>query len=87
MTDSISGYFKGRENDIPEVVDLRDLEAPEPLQRILESCASMSEGEYLLVHLPHVPNPLFPHLLNRGMQWRIFEQDDGSAQVLIWRSS
>ena len=87
MNNSISGYFKGRENDIPEVVDLRNLEAPGPLQWILENCTGMPESEQILVHLPHIPNPLFPHLLNRGMQWQIFEQDDGSAQLLIWKSS
>ena len=72
---------------MPEIIDLRELEAPEPMQNILMSCAQLKADEKYLAHLPHVPNPLFPHLQARGMDWRVFEQADGSALVLIWSTS
>lgn len=72
---------------MPEVVDLRGLEAPEPMQRVLMACTQLADAEKYLVHLQHVPHPLFPHLQARGMQWRVYEQTDGSARILIWKST
>ena len=86
MNKSISEYFTSRNAAIPDINDLRDLEAPEPLVRILTACTQLEGDEAYLAHLPHVPNPLFPHLETRGMQWKIFEEEDGSALVLIWRA-
>lgn len=85
MNKSLSEYFASRESDIPEVIDLRGLEVPEPMERILLACTQLKTDEEFLTHLPHVPNPLFPHLDARGMAWRVFEEDDGSALVLIRR--
>lgn len=86
MNPSISEYCASQNVAIPAVHDLRNLEAPEPLARILTACAQLEGDEAYLAHLPHVPNPLFPHLETRGMQWKIFEEEDGSALVLIRRA-
>ena len=86
MNKSISEYVTSRNAAIPDINDLRDLEAPEPLVRILTACTQLEGDEAYLAHLPHVPNPLFPHLETRGMQWKIFEEEDGSALVLIRRA-
>jgi hypothetical protein len=45
----------------------------------------MAAGEQYLAHLPHVPEPLFPHLEMRGLKWQVFEEPDGSALMLIRR--
>jgi TusA-related sulfurtransferase len=87
MNETISEYFERHQRKAPEVVDLRGLEPPEPLVNILLTCSRMKRDEEFLVHLPHVPNPLFPHLEAREMEWRVFEQTDGSALVLIWSVS
>ena len=84
MNRSISEYFDGQESEIPQIVDLRELEAPGPMETILMACAQLKPDEKYLAQLPHVPNPLFPHLETRGMQWQVFEQADGSALLLIW---
>ena len=86
MNKSISDYFTLRNAAIPDINDLRGLEAPEPLVRILTACTQLEGDEAYLAHLPHVPNPLFTHLETRGMQWKFFEEEDGSALVLIWRA-
>ena len=87
MNKSLSEYFAHLESEIPETHDLRGLESPEPLEKILLVCTRLKPGEKFLAHLPHVPNPLFPHLEARGLDWKVFSEVDGSARVLIWRAS
>ena len=82
-----SDYFSELENDIPEIIDLRDLEAPEPLEKILLACAQLDPGQHYLARLPHVPGPLFPHLQARGLDWQVHEEADGSAVIMIRRSA
>ena len=72
-------------NTAPGIIDLRELEAPEPMERILMECSQLTPGSHFQAHLPHVPEPLFPHLERRGMEWQVAEQSDGSAILLIRR--
>jgi len=87
MSKSIAEYFSVPVDDLPEIIDLRNLEAPEPMEKILLACAQLGPDGSYLAHLPHVPNLLFPHLETRGLEWQVHEQTDGSALVLIRRSS
>jgi hypothetical protein len=87
MSPSISEYFASKKADIPDINDLRDLEAPEPMVSVLLACTKLEGDEVYLAHLRHVPHPLFPHLKTRGMQWKVFEQEDGSALLLIRRAA
>ena len=87
MNKSLTEYLNVQEAEAPEVNDLRDLEAPEPMEKILLACTKMMPGEHYLAHLPHVPDPLFPHLEMRGLRWKVFVESDGSALVLIWRKA
>jgi hypothetical protein len=82
-----SDYFSELKNGIPEIIDLRDLEAPEPMEKILLACAQLGPDDIYLARLPHVPGPLFPHLEARGLDWQVYEEADGSAVILIWRST
>jgi uncharacterized protein (DUF2249 family) len=68
-----------------EILDLRDLEAPEPLQRILEASAHLAPGQSLRARTPRYPRMLFPHLEARGLEWEAQEQADGSALVHVRR--
>ncbi len=84
---SVAEYFSVPVNELPEIIDLRGLEAPEPMEKILSACAQMGPDDYYLAHLPHVPDPLFPILAMRRLDWQVFEQADESALVLIRKSS
>lgn len=86
MNKLLAEYLSSQNAETPEVNDLRNLEAPEPMEKILLACTNMAADEQFLVHLPHVPEPLFPHLEMRGLEWQIFEEPDGSALVLIRRT-
>lgn len=87
MTQSLAEYFASRKEAEPAISDLRGLEAPGPMVEILTACTRLKEDEPYVAHLPHVPYPIFPQLEARGMQWRVFEQADGSALILIRRDS
>jgi uncharacterized protein (DUF2249 family) len=69
----------------PEILDLRDLESPEPLERILEACAQLVAGGSLLARTPRVPRMLFPQLEKRSLEWEAHEEPDGSGLVWVHR--
>ena len=71
--------------DAPPPLDLRDLEAPEPLQRILEACASLPAGASLLARTPRFPRMLVPQLERRSLYWEAFEEPDETALVYVRR--
>jgi len=76
-----------RGSDAPEVMDLRDLEPPLPMQRILEGCARLGPGEALFARTPLYPRMLFPQLKRRSLVWHAIEELDESALVCVARPS
>jgi uncharacterized protein (DUF2249 family) len=68
-------------------LDLLDLEAPEPLQRILEASAALAPGARLLARVPRFPRMLLPRLAERGLGWEVYEERDGTALVCVRRPS
>lgn len=68
---------------VPE--DLRELEPPGPLERVLEACASLPPGGVYLARLPRRPKLLFPHLDQRGYAWLVHDEPDGSALLRVYR--
>ena len=83
MNKSVSDIFKVLGSRTPDIIDLRDLEAPEPMEKVLLACAQLGAGEFFLARLPHVPTMLFPHLETRGLSWWVHEEEDRSALLLI----
>lgn len=69
----------------PEILDLRDLEAPEPLERILEASAALAPGAALLARTPRLPRMLLPQLERRALVWQAIEEPDGSGLVWVQR--
>lgn len=83
MKKSLSDIFSLADDAVPEINDLRHLEAPEPLVKILQAGTQLGPEENYLARLPHIPHPLFPHLEARGLAWQIHEEKDGSVLILI----
>jgi hypothetical protein len=71
----------------PDVMDLRELESPEPLQRVLEEASALDGDEIFLARLPRFPSLLIPHLQQRGLDHVIHQEADGSVFIRVWRSS
>ncbi len=87
MVKTVSDRFAVLGGQIPEIVDLRDLEAPGPMEKVLLACSQLGDGEFFLAHVPRVPIMLFPHLESRGLRWWVHEEADQSALLLIRRES
>jgi hypothetical protein len=87
MNKSVSELFRVLGNKKPEIVDLRNLEAPEPMEKVLLACTQLSAGEFYLARVPRVPNLLFPHLESRGLRWWVQEEEDQSALLLVRREA
>ncbi len=67
------------------VADLTDLEAPEPLQRVLEATATLPPGGTYLARLPRFPRLLIGHLEERGLSYTVHEGAGGSALLHVRR--
>ncbi len=65
------------------VLDVRRLEPPEPLERILDALADLPAGESLRVLHRREPFPLYDLLRRMGYDWRTQGQDD-RFEILIW---
>ena len=67
-------------------LDLRELEPPEPMLRIMERLAR-APAEPLRVRLRHEPVPLYELLVQRGYAWRGAPLADGGYELVIERSA
>jgi hypothetical protein len=69
----------------PEIADFRDLVAPEPLERVLEATATLAPGVAFLARVPRYPRLLLPRLHERGLEFEVREERDGTALVHVRR--
>ena len=67
----------------PELEDLRNLPAPEPMERVLFLCAQLDPGQTLAFRTPRVPRLLLQRLQEKGCKAHIQSLFDGSALLMI----
>ena len=60
-----------------DLLDLRALPAPEPMERVLDALDSLADGARLRVLLEREPHPLYGILARTGYRWQSEWQDDG----------
>jgi uncharacterized protein (DUF2249 family) len=70
-----------------ELMDLCDLEAPLPMERVLEVAAELGPGESLIARTPCFPRPLLTQLDRRELAWEATEAADATALVWVGRPS
>jgi len=68
-----------------QLLDVRSLAPPEPLERVLDALATLARGDRLRVLLPREPFPLYDLLRRMGYRWRT-EPAPGRFELLIWPS-
>lgn len=70
---------------MPEVsiIDGRDLQPPEPLERTLGALDTLADDRELLVLLYCSPQPLFNILRQNGFKWQETVLDDGTHEIRI----
>ena len=70
-----------------KVLDLRDLEAPEPMERLLLAAADLEPGRRVIAQTPRVPQLLLPRLANDGVSFAVRQESDGTGLLLLWREA
>lgn len=65
------------------VIDGRDLQPPEPLERALEALDTLAPEDELLLLLYCQPQPLFNILRKNGYAWQEAVQNDGTHEIRI----
>jgi uncharacterized protein (DUF2249 family) len=74
-------------NDRPaRALDVRGLEPPEPMARVLEALDGMPCGERLCMLIEREPRPLYPILAQRGYAYRTLARPDLLFEVTIWHA-
>jgi len=67
----------------PRLIDGREMEPPEPLERALAELATLTADEELVMLLNCEPLPLYAILDRRGYCYRTERRADGSNEVHI----
>lgn len=68
------------------LLDMRGLEPPEPMMRVLAAAEKMSNGQRLVACTERRPIHLYAELNRRGFAYRCEDQMDGSVLTTIWRA-
>ena len=67
------------------VLDVRGLEPPEPLERVLDAVATLQPGERVRMIHHREPCLLYPLLEKRGFQHLAEAKSEDHHEILIWR--
>lgn len=65
------------------IIDVRELEPPEPMQRTLEALSRLEPGQTLVQINARVPQFLLPKLEERGFSYEIREQTEELVRIFI----
>jgi TusA-related sulfurtransferase len=68
-----------------KLLDARELEPPEPLERTLAALDELLPGQRLRLLLPREPYPLYGILERNGYRHQTEPHPDGYYTILIWR--
>ena len=67
------------------LLDVSDLEPPEPLVQTLEAAEQLTPGQYLRMLHRRDPCMLFGNLDERGFRYQQREGSSTAVEVFIWR--
>ncbi|MGB7540869.1 MAG: DUF2249 domain-containing protein [Burkholderiales bacterium] len=68
-------------------IDARNLEPPEPFERVMEALSGLEPGGEILLILDREPVPLYRVLERNGYSWNATRFDDGRIEILIREKS
>ena len=70
----------------PRLIDGRDMEPPEPLERAMAELATLAPGEELVMLLRCEALPLYAILERNGYRYRAEPRADGSNEIHIQKN-
>lgn len=65
------------------LIDARDLEPPEPMEKVMQALALLRPGQSIRMLLHREPFPLYPILAGKGFCHDTRMEADGSYVILI----
>lgn len=68
------------------ILDVSELEAPEPFRLAVAAVGELEEGEYLCMRHRREPFPLYEMLDKLGFSYRVREGMHTRCEILIWRA-
>lgn len=72
--------------DTEIVVDVHELQPPEPMHKILDALDQLIDGQYLKVIHRMQPFPLYDILLDNGFKYKVTDGSISAFDIYIWRS-
>lgn len=69
------------------VIDGREMQPPEPMERTLEALEKLEDGDDILLLLYCQPHPLFNILRNNGYVWTDQLRPEGTREIRIRRQA
>jgi hypothetical protein len=85
LANQVRRFAEPLAQDSPPEIDVRGLDPPEPMVRILERLQHAPDSP-LRVRIHREPFPLYELLLEQGYRWRSRSLADGSFEILIERA-
>ncbi len=79
--EKIKQQFEGR----MKIIDVRDLEMPQPMMKILETLDTLKPGEALFVEHKRIPQFLLPELEKKNYLWTTKKLSDDHTRMLIYK--
>ncbi len=71
----------------PVQLDLRDLEPPQPMVKILAALESMEPGGRLLALLPRKPVYFLPHIEEANHSYTLHQRDEDTWELQITKGT
>lgn len=68
-----------------KILDIRTLEMPQPMIRILQALETLEENQALFIYHKRIPVFLLPELNDRNMDYRIKTYNEGDVRMLIFK--
>ncbi|MBK6936504.1 MAG: DUF2249 domain-containing protein [Chitinophagaceae bacterium] len=81
MWSDIADKYKGNLIEL----DVRNLEMPQPMHKILEALEQLPDGKALFVQHKRIPVFLLPELAERKFEYRLNEKAEGDVEIIIFR--
>jgi uncharacterized protein (DUF2249 family) len=67
------------------ILNVSDLEPPEPLERVLAAIETLVPGQYLRMLHNREPFPLYTILEDAGFKYAVREGQETMFEIFIWR--
>lgn len=67
-----------------EILDVRGMQPPEPIARVLETIDGFRPGDTLKLVIDCEPKPLFRILDANGYAWRMAPGESSLHEITIW---